>query len=256
MLITTEYVDIEVDGSPMRVCVAAPKPEGVYPGILFYSDIFQLTGPMLRATARLAGYGFVVAAPEIYHRHEPPGAAIPFDDAGRTRGLAGAAQTAVADFDADCRATLDYLAAHPRVARGKLGAAGFCLGGHLAFRAALQPDVRATVCFYGTGIHNGKLGRDADAGSLARAREIRGELLLVFGTLDPHIPEDGRARIDRALKEARVNYALKLYPAEHAFMRDEGARYDAQATDEAFAEMIALFQRVLASDSGVSADET
>ncbi|HEX8421876.1 MAG TPA: dienelactone hydrolase family protein, partial [Pyrinomonadaceae bacterium] len=234
-------------GSLMRLCVAAPKPEGVYPGVLLYSDIFQLTGPMLRVTARLAGYGFVVAAPEIYHRHEPPGAAIPFDDAGRTRGLACAAQTSVADFDADCRATLDYLAAHPRVARGKLGAGGFCLGGHLAFRAAFQTDVRASACFYGTGIHNGKLGREADAGSLARASEIRGELLLVFGTLDPHIPEDGRAKIEHVLRDAKVNYSFKLYPAEHAFMRDEGARYDPQATDEAFGEMISLFRRTFAS---------
>jgi carboxymethylenebutenolidase len=243
MLITTEYVDIEVGGSPMRMCVAAPKPEGVYPAIVFYSDIFQLTGSMLRATARLAGYGFVVAAPEIYHRREPSGTALPFDDAGRTRGLEDAAQTSVAAFDADCRAALDFLSAHPRVSRGKLGAAGFCLGGHLAFRAAFQPDVRATACFYGTGIHNGKLGRDADAGSLARATEIRGELLMVFGTLDPHIPEDGRAKIKHALDEAKVNYSFKLYPAEHAFMRDEGARYDPQATDEAFGEMIALFRR-------------
>jgi carboxymethylenebutenolidase len=245
MLITTEYVDIEVGGSPMRMCVAAPKPEGSYPGIVFYPDIFQLTGVMLRATARLAGYGFVVAAPEIYHRLEPPGTSIPFDDAGRTRGLEDAARTPVADFDADCRAALDYLTAHPRVARGKLGAAGFCLGGHLAFRAALQPDVRATACFYGTGIHNGKLGRDADARSLARAAEIRGELLMVFGTLDPHVPEEGRAKIEHALRDAGVNYSFKLYPAEHAFMRDEGARYDSQATDEAFGEMIALFRRAL-----------
>jgi carboxymethylenebutenolidase len=247
VIITTEYVDIEVGGSPMRMCVAAPKQEGAYPGIVFYPDIFQLTGVMLRATARLAGYGFVCAAPEIYHRLEPPGTAIPFDDAGRTRGLEDAARTSVAEFDADGRAALDYLAAHPRVARGKLGAAGFCLGGHLAFRAALQPDVRAAACFYGTGIHNGKLGSDADAGSLARAREIRGELLMVFGTLDPHVPEDGRAKIERALRDAKVNYSFKLYPAEHAFMRDEGARYDPEATDEAFAEMIALFRRAFAS---------
>ncbi|MDQ1523573.1 MAG: carboxymethylenebutenolidase [Pyrinomonadaceae bacterium] len=246
MIITTEYVEVEVDGSPMRMCVAAPKPEGVYPGVVFYSDIFQLTGAMLRATARLAGYGFVVAAPEIYHRHEPPGTAIAFDDAGRTRGLEGAAKTPVADFDADCRAALDHLAAHPRVAQGRLGAAGFCLGGHLAFRAALQPDVRATTCFYGTGIHNGKLGQDADARSLERASEIRGELLMVFGTLDPHVPAEGRDKIERALKAANVNYSFKLYPAEHAFMRDEGARYDPEATDAAFADMIRLFRRALA----------
>jgi len=229
----------------MRTFVAAPKTTGKYPGILFYSDIFQLTGPMLRSTVRLAGYGFVVAAPEIYHRIEPPGTVIPFDDAGRNRGMAGAAQTAVADFDADARAVLDYLDQHPSVEKAKLGAAGFCIGGHLAFRAALQPDVLGTVCFYGTGIHNGKLGKDEDAGSLERASDIRGELLMIFGTMDPHVPEEGRAKIESALESAGTNFSISLYPAEHAFMRDEGPRYDPEATDGAWGEMIQFFRRVL-----------
>ncbi|HSQ18948.1 MAG TPA: dienelactone hydrolase family protein [Blastocatellia bacterium] len=245
MIITTEYLDLPVDGKLMRTFLAAPKREGKYPGILFYSDIFQLTGPMVRATERLAGYGFVVAVPEIYHRIEPPGTIIPFDDEGRTRGLAGAAKTAVTDFDADCRAVLDYLDRHPSVANGKVGAGGFCIGGHLAFRAAFQPDVLATACFYGTGIHNGKLGKDEDAGSLGRASEIRGELLLVFGTLDPHVPEEGRAKIQTALERAGTNFSISLYPAEHAFMRDEGPRYDPEATDKAWSEMIRFFRRVL-----------
>jgi carboxymethylenebutenolidase len=244
MIITTEYVDIPVDDSPMRMFVAQPKAEGKYPGILCYSDIFQLTGPMLRACARLAGYGFVCAAPEIYHRIEPPGSAIPFDDDGRTRGLTDASKTMVAQFDRDARAVLDYLVAHPRVSSGQLGVMGFCIGGHLAFRAAFNRDVQATVCFYGTGIHNGKLGQDADAGSLARAAEIGGELLLVWGVRDPHIPADGRAQIDSALQRAGTKFAVKLYDAEHAFMRDEGARYDPEATDEAWGEMVKLFRRV------------
>ena len=245
MIITTEYVDIPVDDSPMRMFVAAPKAEGQYPGILFYSDIFQLTGPMLRATARLAGYGFVVAAPEIYHRIEPAGTVIAFDDAGRTQGLDDAMKTPVAHFDADCRATLDYLAGHPQVEKGKLGAGGFCIGGHLAFRAALQPDVKATVCFYGTGIHNGKLGKDDNAGSLERAGEIKGELLMVFGTLDPHVPVDGRAKIKSELERAGTKLLISLYQAEHAFMRDEGPRYDSEATDQAFSEMVEFFRRIL-----------
>src|SRR5258705_4707620 len=107
MIITTKYIDIPVDGIPVRMFVAAPAQEGKYPGILFYSDIFQLTGPMIRATARLAGYGFIVAAPEIYHRIEPAGTVIPFDDEGRTRRLVGAANTSVDDFDADFRSVLD-----------------------------------------------------------------------------------------------------------------------------------------------------
>src|SRR3954464_4938711 len=119
MIVTTEYSDINVDNSPLRMIVAAPSAEGKYPGVIFYSDIFQLTGPMLRACIRLAGYGFVVAAPEIYHRLGKPGSAIAFDDSGRTRGLEDAANTTVAEFDRDCRAVLDYLAEHPQASPAK-----------------------------------------------------------------------------------------------------------------------------------------
>jgi carboxymethylenebutenolidase len=243
MIVTTQYADIPLPGNPMRTFVAAPKAEGRYPGVWCYSDIFQLTPPMLRACVRLAGYGIVAAAPEIYRRVEAPGTVIPFDDEGRTRGQHDAAKTPVAHFDADCRSGLDWLPRHPQVASGKLGVMGFCIGGHLAFRAAFQPDVRATVCCYGTGIHDGKLGQDADAGSLARGKEIRGQLLMIFGTKDPHVPDAGRDTIDRSLKQAGVRYNTSLYSAEHAFMRDEGPRFDPEATDLAFAEMIGLFRR-------------
>jgi len=244
MVVNTEYADIPLSGPPMRTFVAAPKAAGQYPGIWCYSDIFQLTPPLLRTNARLARYGFVAAAPEIYRRIEPPGTVISFDDAGRTRGQQDAAKTPVAHFDADCRAGLDWLSKHPKVARDKIGVVGFCIGGHLAFRAAFQPDVRATVCYYGTGIHDGKLGQDADAGSLTRAKEIRGELLMVFGTKDPHVPDSGRETIDRALQNSGARYNTLLYPAEHAFTRDEGPRFDPEATDLAFAEMVRLFRRV------------
>ena len=148
----------------------------------------------------------------------------------------------VAHFDEDARSVLDWLKENPSVAKGKLGAMGFCIGGHLAFRAALQPDVLATVCFYGTGIHNGKLGKDDDSGSLGRAAAITGELLLVFGANDPHVSEEAREIIDKAMRSTEVKYRISLYPAEHAFMRDEGARFDPQCTDEAFAEMLELFR--------------
>ncbi len=242
MIVTTDYVDIPSGGGSMRTFVARPGVPGTWPGILFYSDIFQLTDTMLRSCVRLAGHGFVVAAPEIYHRREPQGAVIPFDDDGRTRGMDDAAATAVADFDVDARAVLDHLARDAGVSRGQLGAAGFCIGGHLAFRAAFQPDVKATVCFYPTGVHNGKLGRDEDAGSLARAAEIRGRLLLVWGSKDPHIPAEGRAHIEAGLQAAGVKFEQLLYPAEHAFMRDVGPRYDPEATDLAFAEMLRFFR--------------
>lgn len=249
MVVTHQFVEVTVDQSSMRIFVAAPKAEGKYPGIIFYSDIFQLTPTMIRACIRLAGYGFVVAAPEIYHRVEPPGAWIPFDDTGRDRGMNDAARTRVAEFDADCRATLNYLKTHPKFSSGKLGAAGFCIGGHLAFRAALQPDVQATVCFYGTGIHNGKLGKDENAGSLERAKEISGKLLLIFGSLDPHVPAEGRTKIETELKKAGTDFSVKLFPAEHAFMRDEGPRYDPECTDLAWQAAIGFFRKAFGAST-------
>jgi carboxymethylenebutenolidase len=240
MVISQEYADVPVGDRAMRTFVAAPQAPGRYPGVVFYSDIFQLTDSTLRWCTRLAGYGFVVAAPEIYHRIEPAGTVLEFDDDGKSRGQADADATPVADFDDDIRAALDWLEAHDRVTAGGLCAAGHCTGGHLGFRAAFDQRVHKTALWYPTGLHNGKVGRDADSGSLTRASEIRGEILLIFGTSDPHTPEEGRAAIKRELEQAGVNFRWRLYPAEHAFGRDSGARYDPQATDAAFAETVAV----------------
>jgi carboxymethylenebutenolidase len=241
MIISTETVDVT---STLRALVASPKAPGRYPGVVFYSDIFQLTGPMVRMVQRLAGHGFVVMAPEIYGRIEPLGLVLDFDK-DRQRALDDSDKMKVEDLDADRRAALDALKARANVDPGRIGAAGFCFGGHLSFRAALEPDVKATVCFYGTGIHAGKLGASTNVDSLARAKDIRGELLLVWGRNDPHIPADGRAKVHRTLEDAGVRFEARLFDAEHAFMRDEGPRYDPDATDRAFAAMVELFRRAI-----------
>ena len=133
VVLTREYVDVPVGERAMRTFVAAPAASGQYPGVVFYTDIFQLTEPSLRWAVRLAGYGFVVAAPEIYHRIEPPGTVLEFDDAGKVRGQADADATPTADFDEDIAAALAWLAERcPSV-----GAAGHCTGGHLAFRCGV-----------------------------------------------------------------------------------------------------------------------
>ncbi|HEY6929948.1 MAG TPA: dienelactone hydrolase family protein [Thermoanaerobaculia bacterium] len=247
MQIRTSEVEIRVDGRPMRTVVVSPKADGRFPGILLYSEIFQLTGPIRRSMERLAGHGFVVAGPEIYHRVEPPGLVIPYDDAGRMRGQDDAARTATAEFDSDRIAVLDFLEKQPNVAARRFGAMGFCIGGHLAFRAALDTRIGAAVCCYPTGLHTGKVGKEPDAGTLTRAREIKGELLVVFGAADPHIPEEGRRKVADALAAARVENRIHLAPGEHAFMRDEGNRYDPDASDEVWGMAVELFRRVLSS---------
>jgi carboxymethylenebutenolidase len=250
MQITTTNVELTIDGFPCRTYVAAPKPARAgarYPGIVLYSEIFQLTGPICRTANRLAGHGFVVAAPEIYHRSCPPGLVIAYDDPGRMYGNYLAHTTPVAHFDATATAVFDHFAMRPDVqhdATGPaMGAIGFCIGGHLAVRAALDSRCRAVACAYPTGLHNGSLGADANAGTLARLSEITAELLLVFGDADPHVPTPARNVIQAALKASGVRHTYLELPGEHAFMRDEGARYDPAMADRVFVEALALYRR-------------
>lgn len=230
----------------MRVYVAAPEPAGQYPGILFYSDIYQLGRPITLLADRLAGYGYVVAAPEIFHRLEPIGTAIEPTDLGKLRGNDDARRTAIAEYDADAQAVLEWLQSENTVIPSKLGAMGFCIGGHLALRAALQSQVKAAVCCYPTGIHSGKLGRGV-ADTKERVGEIKGEVLTLFGTIDPHVPPEGRQTILQAFDKAGVRHQSLLYENNHTFMRDDGYRYDPAATDTAWAEITAFLERVLSS---------
>ncbi len=243
MQIQKRNVGLMVDDSLMRVYIAAPEPIGQYPGILFYSDIYQLGRPITLLADRLAGYGYVVAAPEIFHRIEPIGTVIEPNDLGRMRGNDDARRTALAEYDADADAVLEWLSAEMSVASGKLGALGFCIGGHLAFRAGFRSQVLATVCCYPTGIHSGKLGREV-ADTIERIKEIKGEVLTIFGTQDPHVPPDGRQKILEALKEAEVNHKTLTYFTNHTFMRDDGYRYDPVATDAAWIEIITFFNHI------------
>lgn len=217
-----------------------PGTGGGMPAVVLYTDIFQVTASTLRTARRLAGAGFVVCVPDIYPHGSLAGVALAFDDAGKRAGLAGAAATTAAQFDADRAAVLDLLAQRPGV--GPLFAVGFCLGGHLAFRAAFDPRISATVCFYPTGLQDGALGADADAGSLARAADIEGRLMIVFGSRDPHVPAPARLQVVSALYAAGLtDVELHLYAGgEHAFMRDVGPRHDPVLTDLALAEAVSF----------------
>jgi len=243
--ITKRNVELRVDDSLMRIYLAAPSSPGVYPGIIFYSDIYQLGGAMIRLANYLAGYGYVVAAPEIFHRTEPVGLVIEPDDIGRMRGNDNARRTAIADYDADCRAVIEFLKAESSVSSEKIGTLGFCIGGHLAFRAAFETEIKAAACCYPTGIPSGKLGKGV-ADTIKRVSQIKGEMLMVFGTLDPHIPDCDRETLIKALENAGIPYQVFLYEAEHTFMRDDGYRYDSAATTSAWSEIVAFFARMFA----------
>jgi carboxymethylenebutenolidase len=238
------FDDLPMGGGVMRLHLLRPAAPGRFPAILLYSEIYQVTAPIRRTAAYLAGHGFLVGVPEVYHEYEPPGTVLAYDTEGTARGNQLKFEKPVPSYDADCRAALDHLRDHP-ASTGALGAFGVCLGGHLAFRAALQPDVKATACFYATDLHTHSLGAGGADGSLDRAGEIKGELLMVFGRQDPHVPPEGRLMIRERLEAAGAAFEWHEVNAAHAFMRDEGPRYDPELARFGYDAALRLFRRAL-----------
>ena len=239
-----ESADLTTPTGAMRTSLFRPVAGERYPGLVLYSEIFQVTGPIRRTAAMLASHGFVVAVPEIYHELEPAGTVLAYDEAGAARGNQHKITKTLSSYDGDARAALDYLASSPHCT-GRLGVIGICIGGHLAFRAAMQPDVLAAACFYATDIHKRGLGQGTHDDSLDRIGKITGELLMIWGRQDPHIPREGRALIYSALSDADVHFQWHEFNAVHAFMRDEGPRYDPAAARICYDIVLELFHRRL-----------
>jgi carboxymethylenebutenolidase len=239
-----EVVDIETPTGPMRTYLFRPSAPGKYPGILLYSEIFQVTGPIRRTAAMLAGHGFVVAAPEIYHEFEAAGTVLPYDQSGADRGNTLKTTKELSGYDSDARAALDYLRSNQHCT-GRLGVMGICIGGHLSFRAAMNPNVLAGGCFYATDIHKHGLGKGMSDDTLKRIPEIKGEMLMIWGRQDPHVPSAGRALIYGAMADAGLCFTWHEFNGQHAFMRDEGHRYDPALAHTSYGMVVELFQRRL-----------
>ena len=93
---------------------------------------------------------FVPACARVFHAGEPAGELFRFRRVRLRKELPA--------YDSDARAVLDHLKSRPDCT-GKLGTMGICIGGHLAFRASMNPDVLAGACFYATDIHKRGLGK-------------------------------------------------------------------------------------------------
>ncbi len=243
-------VDVPTPSGPMRTYFFRPAVDRPYPGIILYSEIFQMTGPIRRTAALLAGHGYLVAVPEVYHELEPAGTVLAYDQAGADIGNAHKYGKELAAYDADARALIDYLKTREDCS-GQLGAIGICLGGHLAFRTAMNPEILATACFYATDIHSHSLGRGKNDDSLQRAGEIKGELLHIWGRQDPHVPLEGRNLVKARLDEVGANFQWFEVNGAHAFMRDEGYRYDPALARRCYDLVLDLFHRDLSLQEGL-----
>lgn len=257
MLIEDSYYDVKTSyGTTMRIFVFHPKvpnyPNVKFPGVVVYSEIYQVTGPVARFARDIAGQGFIVACPSIYHNFEGP-EALAYDDVGTDKGNKYKIEKELASYDEDNKLTIDYLTLLP-TCNGLIGATGMCLGGHLAFRSAVTDQrVKAATCFFATDIHIHALGKGKNDDSLERCGDITGELVMIFGDKDNHVPLEGRDLIRSRLRQNNIAMTfIEINDAQHAFVRDElsKGRYDPAVTKLCFDWMLELFTRKLKLEYG------
>ncbi|MBK8177913.1 MAG: dienelactone hydrolase family protein [Planctomycetes bacterium] len=223
--LSASTVDLPTSRGPMRVHLFAPGGAGRVPAVIFYSEIFQVTGPIRRTAQSLCGEGYLVAVPEVYHEFEAPGSVLGYDTAGAERGNALKYTKELASYDEDTDVLVRFLTGHPQ-GNGRVASFGVCLGGHLATRAGLHRKLAASAAFYPTDLHTATLGAGKRDDTLARLGEARSPFFFVFGRQDPHVPLEGRRRIQARLEEVGAEYEWHEFNAQHAFLRDEGPRHD------------------------------
>jgi carboxymethylenebutenolidase len=83
--------------------------------------------------------------------------------------------------------------------------------------------------------------------SLERTKDIQGELLMIWGRQDPHTPLEGRLIVQARLNEVGAKFSWYEVNAAHAFMRDEGARYDPDLALQLYGVVFDFFHRRLGS---------
>lgn len=228
----------------MRVHIFRPTGSGAYPAVILYSEIFQVTAPIARTAAFLAGHGYVVAVPEVFHELNPIGTVLAYDDAGKDKGNADKFTKPLADHDKDTVVLVAWLNTQ-EFCNGAIGAWGVCLGGHLALRAALHPQVSAAACFYATDVHSETMPAGDSRQTIDRLGELEAEILMLWGRQDPHVPAQGRQLLYQRFTDEGVNFTWHELNAAHAFMRDEGERYDPELAMLGQRLVLDLFHRSL-----------
>lgn len=244
MIIQRHDQDIDTPTGTMRCTVYRPQADGQFPCLFFYSEIFQQTAPISRSAAMMAGHGFVVIVPEVFHELNPIGTVLGYDEAGKDKGNADKFTKTLEAHDSDTVAMIDYFEQQV-YCTGKFGSMGVCLGGHLAYRAALNSRILGAFCLYATDIHSNTIPCQNGNDSFTRTKDIQGEIALVWGKQDPHVPTEGRQKIYQQLIDTDRDFTWQEVNGQHAFMRDEGERYDPALALECYTKAVALFQRTL-----------
>ncbi len=213
-------------GRVLRGYRASPKGKGRYPAVMVIHENRGLQPYTRDVARRLAVAGFTALAPDFL----TPSGGTPLGDDDRSRAMIAALDLTRTVQDAV--ATIGWLAA-PSRSTGKVGIVGFCWGGALVDRTAVEAGKRlaAAVAFYGP------------APDPALAARVEAPLLLHYAGLDTRVDATAQPWVT-ALKTAHKDVTAYTYPGvNHAFHNDTAPdRYNAEAATLAWDRTIAFFR--------------
>ena len=231
---TGNMISIETSGASgqMGAYIATPDGDGA-PGLVIIQEVFGVND-FIRATVEAyATKGFVTAAPDIFWRLEPGVQLNPNKEEEFNRGIELMGQFDQPIGIEDIQATITPLR-NPPACNGRVGVLGFCLGGRLAYMAALGTDADVAVSYYGVGIET----------MLDQAGNIKIPTLLHIAEDDGFVPPEAQAAIKDGL--TADNFDVHIYPGvDHGFARFTGMHYDEAATKLANERSLALLNSAL-----------
>ncbi|HZW94227.1 MAG TPA: dienelactone hydrolase family protein [Candidatus Eremiobacteraceae bacterium] len=221
-----ENVELAVaDGTQMAAYVARPALGGPHAGLLLFQEAFGVNHHIRNVSDRFAAEGYVVIAPELFHRTAPPGFEASYTAFPSVMPHLKAVTTETAE--ADTRSAFDWLRSNALVKPGEISSVGFCMGGRVSFIANSVVSLRAAVSFYGGGIAPGLLDL---------AAKLHGQSLLIWGGLDKHITPEHRKAVTETLGAEHKNYVnVEFSRADHGFFCDERAAYEPHSARQAWA---------------------
>jgi carboxymethylenebutenolidase len=217
------------------------EPDGQPNGaVIVIQEAFGVNDHMEDVTRRFASAGYRAVAPHLFYRTGDP--ALGYDDISKVMPHMQAVTQA--GLSADIDATLGYLA-DAGFQPGRVGIVGFCMGGSVAFYAAVQYPLGAGVSFYGGGVASGRFGFPSQ---IDLAPQLQAPWLGMFGDQDQGIPVDEVEALRQAASKAPVATEVVRYAdAEHGFHCDARASYHRISAEDAWSRTLDWFGTYLAA---------
>ena len=212
---------------------------GPRPGVLVHPDARGYDDHTKNNARRLASLGFAAMACDLHgeQRYYPDGA--------EAIALVTPMAQKPARMRARARAEYEAFIARPEVDSGKVASIGYCMGGNMSVELARDGVPLAAA----VGFHGG-----VTPPSLEDSKKITGKVLICTGASDPFIPLESRARFEKDMTEAGVDWRMHVYGGVYhsftnkTFIEPEGDPvtnlYDESANNRSWNEMMSLFKEV------------